>query len=157
MFLILIDLNIISTLVLTIILFLIGTTIKNKINFFNKFCIPAPVIGGLLFCILNLFLRLFNICTITMNTSLMTYFICFFFTIVGLGISMSIVKKGGKQLIIYWVLCGVLSFCQNILAIVLAKVTNIHPLLRSYVWNYLNGRWSWNCCCFWSHYRKPRY
>lgn len=118
-----------STLMLTIILFLIGTIIKNKINFFNKFCIPAPVIGGLLFCILSLFLRLFNICTITMNTSLMTYFICFFFTIVGLGISVSIVKKGGKQLFIYWVLCGVLAFGQNILAIVLAKVTNIHPLL----------------------------
>jgi ESS family glutamate:Na+ symporter len=64
-----------------------------------------------------------------MNTSLMTYFICFFFTIVGLGISMSIVKRGGKQLFIYWVLCGVLAFGQNILAIVLAKVTNIHPLL----------------------------
>jgi len=128
-FLILIDLNIISTLVLTIILFLIGTIIKNKINFFNKFCIPAPVIGGLLFCILNLFLRLFNICTVTMNTSLITYFICFFFTIVGLGISISIVKRGGKQLFIYWVLCGVLAFGQNILAIALAKVTNIHPLL----------------------------
>ncbi|HSQ89439.1 sodium/glutamate symporter [Romboutsia sp.] len=129
MFLILINLNIISTLVLTIMLFLIGTIIKNNVNFFNKFCIPAPVIGGLLFCILNLFLRLFNICTVTMNTSLMTYFICFFFTIVGLGISISIVKKGGKQLILYWILCGVLSFCQNILAIVLSKVTNIHPLI----------------------------
>lgn len=59
----------------------------------------------------------------------MTYFICFFFTIVGLGVSISIVKKGGKQLIIYWVLCGVLSFCQNLLTIVLSKITNIHPLL----------------------------
>lgn len=129
MFSILIDLNIISTLILAIILFLVGTLIKNKVNFFNKFCIPAPVIGGLLFCVFSFCLRLLNISTITMDTKLMTYFISFFFTIVGLGISMSIVKKGGKQLFVYWILCGILAFGQNILAIVLAKITNIHPLL----------------------------
>ncbi|MGL5329319.1 MAG: sodium/glutamate symporter [Peptostreptococcaceae bacterium] len=125
----LIDLNITYTLILSIFLFLIGTLIRNKFSIFDKLCIPAPVIGGLLFCILNLVLRLFNICTITMDTTLMNFFICFFFTIVGIGISMSLVKKGGKELIIYWVLCGVLAFGQNILAIVLSKITNIHPLL----------------------------
>lgn len=125
----LIDLNIISTLILSISLFFIGKFLKNKINLFNKFCIPAPVVGGLLFCIFNLLLRYFNICTITMNTTLMGYLICFFFTTVGLGISLSIVKKGGKELIIYWILCGVLAFLQNILAIFLSKLTNINPLL----------------------------
>lgn len=125
----LIDLNIISTLILSISLFFIGKFLKNKINLFNKFCIPAPVVGGLLFCIFNLLLRYFNICTITMNTTLMGYLICFFFTTVGLGISLSIVKKGGKELIIYWILCGVLAFSQNILAIFLSKLTNINPLL----------------------------
>lgn len=125
----LIDLNIISTLILSISLFFIGNFFKNKINLFNKFCIPAPVVGGLLFCIFNLLLRYFNICTITMNTTLMGYLICFFFTTVGLGISLSIVKKGGKELIIYWILCGVLAFSQNILAIFLSKLTNINPLL----------------------------
>ncbi|MGL4911111.1 MAG: sodium/glutamate symporter [Romboutsia sp.] len=125
----LINLNITSTLILAISLFFLGTFIKNKVKIFDKFCIPSPVIGGLLFCILSLILRLFNICTITMDTSLMNYFICFFFTTIGLGISLSLVKKGGKELIIYWLLCGVLSFGQNILAIVLSKVTNIDPLL----------------------------
>lgn len=126
---ILIDLNIISTLILSISLFFIGNFLKNKINLFNKFCIPAPVVGGLLFCIFNLLLRYFNVCTITMNTNLMGYLICFFFTTVGLGISLSIVKKGGKELIIYWILCGVLAFSQNILALLLSKLTNINPLL----------------------------
>lgn len=126
---ILINLNTTSTLILSISLFFLGTLIKNKIKIFNKFCIPSPVIGGLLFCILNLLLKFFNIFTITMDTSLMNSFICFFFTTVGLGISLSIVKKGGKELIIYWILCGILAFGQNILAIVLSKVTNIDPLL----------------------------
>lgn len=118
-----------STLILSIILFLIGTMIKNKIYFFNKFCIPAPVISGVLFSVVILILRLFKICSVTMDTRLMPYFICAFFTIVGLGVSVDLIKKGGKLLIKYWLLCGVLAYCQNLLALGLSRILNFHPLL----------------------------
>lgn len=58
----------------------------------------------------------------------MPYLISTFFTIVGLGVSTSLIKKGGKLLIKYWLLCGVLAYCQNFLALFLAKVMDI-PLL----------------------------
>lgn len=64
-----------------------------------------------------------------MNTKLMPYFICAFFTIVGLGVSIDLIKKGGKLLIKYWLLCGVLAYCQNLLALLLSKVLNFEPLL----------------------------
>ncbi|MEG1310550.1 MAG: sodium/glutamate symporter [Romboutsia sp.] len=124
-----ISLNLITTLILSIILFLLGNIIKNKSKLLTKMCIPSPVVGGILFCILNLLLRLFKICELSMNTSLMNYLICFFFTIVGLGVSISLVKKGGTLLIKYWLLCGILAFCQNTLTIILSKITNINPLL----------------------------
>ena len=38
-------------------------------------------------------------------------------------------KKVGKALIKYWILCGVLSYCQNIIALILSKVIGINPLL----------------------------
>ncbi|MGL6104984.1 sodium/glutamate symporter [Romboutsia sp.] len=117
------------TFILSIVLFLIGNLIKHKINFFTKFCIPAPVISGLLFSILVLLLKVFKICTITMDTKLMPYFICGFFTIVGLGVSFNIFKKGGKLLIKYWLLCGILAYCQNLLALFLSKLLNFNPLL----------------------------
>lgn len=123
------NLDITSTLILAIILFIIGNFIKNRVNIFNRFCIPSPVIGGLLFCILSLILKLLNICDITMDTSLMNYLICFFFTTIGIGMSMSLVKKGGKLLIKYWILCGALSFLQNLIALVMSKVIGINPLL----------------------------
>ena len=123
------NLDITSTLILAIILFIIGNFIKNKVNIFNRFCIPSPVIGGLLFCILSLILKLLNICDITMDTSLMNYLICFFFATIGIGMSISLVKKGGKLLIKYWILCGALSFLQNIIALVMSKVIGINPLL----------------------------
>lgn len=124
-----ISLDLIPTLILSILLFLLGNIIKNKSKLLTKMCIPSPVIGGILFCVLSLILRLFKICEITMNTSLMNYLICFFFTIVALSVSISLVKKGGSLLIKYWILCGILAFCQNFLTLILSKLTNINPLL----------------------------
>ncbi|WP_286184264.1 sodium/glutamate symporter [Clostridium sp. CCUG 7971] len=124
-----ISLDFIQTLILSILLFLLGNIIKNKSKLLTKMCIPSPVIGGLLFCILSLILRIFKICEISMNTSLMNYLICFFFTIVGLSVSIALVKKGGRLLIKYWLLCGVLAFSQNLLTLILSKLTNINPLL----------------------------
>lgn len=118
-----------NTLVLAIILYLIGSFLKSKFKLFNSFCIPSPVIGGLLFCIIYMFLNYFKILNISMNTSLMPNFMSFFFTVIGLGVSLSLVKKGGKLLFKYWVLCGVLAFCQNSITVILSKICNIHPLL----------------------------
>ena len=123
------NLDIPSTLILSIILFIVGNFIKNRVSIFNRFCIPSPVIGGLLFCLLNLFFKFFNICDITMDTSLMNYLICFFFSTIGISMSMSLVKKGGKVLIKYWILCGVLSFFQNIISVILSKIIGINPLI----------------------------
>lgn len=118
-----------NTLVLAIILYLIGSFLKSKFKLFNSFCIPSPVIGGLLFCIIYMFLNYFKILNVSMNTSLMPSFMSFFFTVIGLGVSLSLVKKGGKLLFKYWVLCGVLAFCQNSITVILSKICNIHPLL----------------------------
>ena len=118
-----------NTLVLAIILYLLGSFLKSKFKLFNSFCIPSPVIGGLFFCIIYMFLNYFKILNVSMNTSLMPNFMSFFFTVIGLGVSLSLVKKGGKLLFKYWVLCGVLAFCQNSITVILSKICNIHPLL----------------------------
>ena len=118
-----------NTLVLAIMLYLLGSFLKSKFKLFNSFCIPSPVIGGLFFCIIYMFLNYFKILNVSMNTSLMPNFMSFFFTVIGLGVSLSLVKKGGKLLFKYWVLCGVLAFCQNSITVILSKICNIHPLL----------------------------
>ncbi len=46
-----IELNAITTLCLACILYLLGTAIVNHVNFLKRICIPAPVIGGLIFAI----------------------------------------------------------------------------------------------------------
>ena len=124
-----IDFNIIESLILSIILYLFGNFLTNKIYILNRFCIPPPVIGGLSFSLIVFILEYFKVINVSMNTLLMPYFMSFFFTIVGLNVSFNLLKKGGKVLIIYWLLCAVLGFSQNIITFISAKFLNINPLL----------------------------
>lgn len=123
------DLNIVSTLILSIVLYLFGNFLTNKIYILNKLCIPSPVVGGLTFSLFVFILEYFKLINISMNTLLMPYFMSFFFTIVGLNVSFKLLKKGGRVLIIYWLLCALLGFSQNIITFVSSKLLDINPLL----------------------------
>ena len=123
------DLNIVSTLILAIVLCLFGNFIKNKFSIFNKVCIPTPVIGGLFFSLLIFILRKFGVLEITMDTSLMPYFLSIFFISVGFCINIFSAKGGGKLLFLYWLLCAILGLCQNLIAVFSSKLLHIKPLL----------------------------
>ncbi|MBW9146892.1 sodium/glutamate symporter [Clostridium sp. CM028] len=120
--------DMVATLATAILLLLLGYWLIKKVAFFRKFCIPAPVIGGLLFSILALVLKQSGLITISMDTTFQSPFMIAFFTTIGLGASFKLLKKGGKCLIIYWLLCGVLAISQNVIGIVFAKITGIHPM-----------------------------
>lgn len=122
-------LNQITTLSLAVALFLIGTFLVKRIGWLNRFCIPAPVVGGLIFAILATVLKSFDILDITLDTSLQSIFMITFFTTIGLGASFKLVKLGGKLLVIYWLACGFLALMQNVIGVSLAKVMDIHPLI----------------------------
>nr|WP_106782960.1 sodium/glutamate symporter [Lysinibacillus timonensis] len=122
-------LNQITTLCLAVTLFLIGAFLVKRVHFLNRYCIPAPVVGGLLFAILATALKSFGIIEITLDTSLQSIFMITFFTTVGLGASFKLVKLGGKLLIIYWLACGFLALMQNVIGVSLAQVLGLHPLL----------------------------
>lgn len=124
-----INLNFTSTLCFGIIFFIIGVWLKNNISFFNKFCIPSPVIGGLLFTFISLLLRISNTININVLDSIIPFFMNVFFTILGLNASFKFIQKGGKLLFKYWILCGGLALSQNIISIVMAKITGVHPLI----------------------------
>ena len=124
----LLSFNMIGTLAIGLISLYIGLFIKKRSKFFNKFGIPAPVIGGILFAIIHLLIREARIGTIKYDTVLQDPFMVVFFTTIGIGSSISALKKGGKLLIIFWVLSGIMTFMQTVIGVGIAKVTNIHPL-----------------------------
>src|SRR5699024_8135392 len=52
-------------------------------------------------------------------------FMLAFFTTVGLGASFELLKKGGKLLITYWIVAGVISIFQNIIGIAISKAIGL--------------------------------
>lgn len=123
------ELNQITTLFLAVSLLLAGGLLIGKIPILKRFCIPAPVVGGLLFAILVTIFRQAGLINLTLDTTLQSLFMLTFFTTVGLGASFKLVKLGGKLLVIYWLACGALALFQSIIGVSLATVLDLEPLL----------------------------
>ena len=119
----------IQTISLSVILLIIGMKLRTKVKFFEKYCIPSPVIGGFLFSIIAFILRQTNIITIKFETTLQTFFMVMFFTSVGFNASLKVLKKGGKKVLIFLFLAIGLCFAQNVVAIFLSQLIGINPLL----------------------------
>ncbi len=124
-----IEINQITTIFLAVALFAFGSFLINKVNFLKRFCIPAPVVGGLLFAALATILKTTGVLEISLDTSLQSLFMITFFTTIGLGASFKLVKLGGKLLVIYWLACGFLALMQNVIGVSLASLMGIHPLI----------------------------
>lgn len=122
-------LNQVTTIFLAVALLVLGTVIVKKVGLLQKFCIPAPVVGGLLFAILATALKSVGLVEFTLDTSLQSLFMITFFTTVGLGASFQLIKLGGKLLVIYWLACGFLALAQNVIGVSLASLFGIHPLI----------------------------
>ena len=99
------------------ILLLIGFWIKKKVKILDKYCIPAPVVGGFLFMFITWAGYSTNTFTFNFTNTFQDPFMLAFFTTVGLGASFSLLKKGGILLIVYWLCAGVVSIFQNIIGI----------------------------------------
>ena len=107
----------IMTVALSAILLLIGAFIKNHVKPLEKYCIPAPVVGGFLFMLITFLGHITGTFAFSFDTFFMQPFMLAFFTTVGLGASLKLLKKGGLMLIIYWVIAGVISIFQNIIGV----------------------------------------
>ena len=124
-----IQLNMIQSIGLAVIFLLIGKSVKKNIPLFSKYAIPSPVIGGLIFSIIHMILKQSNIALFEFDATLQTFFQTMFFCTVGFNASLKMLKIGGKQIFIFLIISMVLAFLQNILAVSLAKVIGIDPLI----------------------------
>ena len=124
-----IDMDMIQTIGLAVILLLIGIKLRKKVNFFEKYCIPAPVIGGFLFSIIVFILRQTNVAEIKFDDTLQKFFMVMFFTSVGFNASLKVLKKGGKKVVIFLFVAAGLCVMQNLVAVALSGFVGIPPLL----------------------------
>ena len=117
--------DIIMTTALAAILLLFGFWIRKKVPFLAKYCIPAPVIGGFLFMFVTFAGHQTGAFAFKFDSTFQSPFMVAFFTTVGFGASLSLLKKGGVLLIIYWLIAGVVSIIQNFISVGLAAITGL--------------------------------
>ena len=123
------NLDIIQSIAFTTVVLLIGSYIKSKIHVLNKYCIPAPVVGGFSFAIIAFILRQTGVISIIFDTTLQNILMTAFFTTVGFTASLKVLRKGGAQVIKFLLLAVLLVLAQNILGILSAKAIGVNPLL----------------------------
>lgn len=121
--------NMAETLAAAVILLLVGRWIKKKVYFFEKFFIPAPVIGGVIFSIFTLIGRNAKIFSFSFDGSLKDLLMIAFFTTIGFLASLKLLKKGGVQVFIFLCVASVLVIIQNLVGVSLAKFFGLNPLL----------------------------
>ena len=124
-----IQLDMYQTLAVAVLVLLLGNYLKKKIYFLQKFCIPAPVIGGLIFAIMTCICYVTGIAEFSFNDTLREVCMVFFFTSVGFRANLKVLKSGGKSLIVFLGLVIVLIILQNLTAVGLAKLLNLNPLI----------------------------
>ena len=115
------------TLGLAIVLYLLGSGIKAKVGIFQKYYIPAPVIGGTLFSIVMLIGHNMGLFTFTFDGNLKNFFMVVFFTTVGFLASVSALKKGGVGVILFLIAAVILVIIQDGVGVALAKVFGLNP------------------------------
>ena len=124
-----IHLDMYQTLALAVLVLLLGSFLKKKINFLERFCIPSPVIGGLLFAIMTCICYSTHIAEFSFDDTLREVCMVFFFTSVGFQANLKVLKSGGKSLIVFLALVIFLIVLQNLTAVGLSKLLGHDPLI----------------------------
>ncbi|MBH9342144.1 sodium/glutamate symporter [Pseudomonas aeruginosa] len=122
-------LDALSTTALALLLLAIGSQLKKRSRWLTRLCVPSPVIAGFGFAFLVWLLRDRGWLDIGLDTSLQTPLMVAFFTTVGLGGSLGLLRKGGKTLLVYLAACWALAILQNLIGAGSAGLFGLDPLL----------------------------
>lgn len=124
-----ISFNVYYTIALAILVLILGDVIKKHVYVLRKFCIPTPVVGGVLFALLITVLNLSCSCSVSLDSSFNEFFSLLFYAGVGYTASWKLLKKGGPQVILFLLLSSILVVLQNGLGIAICKLMDIDPLV----------------------------
>ena len=106
-----------------------GYGLRRRIWVLDRYNLPAPVIGGFLFALVSLGLRQSGLVAFEFDTTLQTPLMIAFFTTIGFGASVTLLRRGGPLVILFFVISTLAAVAQNLLGLVIALPLGVHPLL----------------------------
>ena len=107
----------------------LGGFLKKKVRFLETFCIPAPVVGGIIFAVVSCLLYVFGIVEFTFDETLKNVCMVMFFTSVGFQANIKVLRAGGVSLVVFLFCLCVLIITQNLAAVGLSELLGISPLI----------------------------
>jgi ESS family glutamate:Na+ symporter len=123
------DLNLLQTLVLATALFFLGHFIVGRSEFLQRYSIPVPVVGGVLFAVAVAIAGLVAHVQFGVDASPKDPLLLAFFATLGLGADVRSLAKGGSKLAVLLLLFVAMMVIQNAIGLGMAKLLDLHPLV----------------------------
>jgi ESS family glutamate:Na+ symporter len=105
-----------------------AASLRKRVAWLDALNIPAAVLGGLLFTLL-VFLLHDRVLNLQLDTALQPTLSVAFFTSIGMGASLALLRAGGLQVVIFLAFSIVFCFVQNFTGMAIATVFDENPLL----------------------------
>ncbi|HJR62589.1 MAG TPA: sodium/glutamate symporter [Gemmatimonadaceae bacterium] len=121
-------LDLLQTLSLATVVYFAGIVLRRKVAWLDRLNIPAAVIGGLMFTMLVMIARQFSM-TVQLDTAAQTTLSVAFFTSIGMGASLALLKAGGIQVLVFLLFATAFCFVQNFVGMGIALGFGESPLL----------------------------
>jgi ESS family glutamate:Na+ symporter len=125
----LIKLDFVGTLAAAGLALFLGYGLQRRVRPLARYNIPAPVVGGLLVALAVTALRAAGLEPVGFDTTLQAPLMIAFFTSIGFGASVPLLRSGGPAVAVFLVLASVMAVLQNVAGALVALGLGVPPLL----------------------------
>ena len=124
-----IELDMIQTAAIGALALMAGMVLTRKVALLQRYCVPSPVSGGIIFSLLTLALYGWCDVEVSFDGTLKDVFMLAFFTSVGFQSDLKVLKQGGKTLVVMLILLVVIITLQNLMPMAITKSMGVDPLI----------------------------
>jgi ESS family glutamate:Na+ symporter len=122
------ELDLIETLAFGGIALLGGYVMRRFVPVLARYNLPEPVIGGFLVAVAVLIAHSADVSLFAFDTTLQSPLMIAFFTTIGFGASLSLLKIGGPQVLRFFLLAALFTVAQNLIGIAVALAFGQPPM-----------------------------
>ena len=124
-----IELDMIQTAAIGALALMVGMVLTRKVALLQRYCVPSPVSGGIIFSLLTLALYGWCDVEVSFDGTLKDVFMLAFFTSVGFQSDLRVIKQGGKALLVMLGLLVVIITLQNLMPMGITRFMGVDPLI----------------------------
>lgn len=123
------ELNLVQTLAVACLSLLLGLGLVRRVTLLARYNLPPPVIGGLVVAAISWALHAGGLATLRFDTSLQGPMMTAFFTAIGFGASLDLLRRGGSQMLLFLALAALLAVLQSAAGVLVAVGFGQAPIL----------------------------